>query len=179
MKKNNEKKSVWKRWYMIVLYVFVGLMVLGSLGEDSSPQNAPQTYTESRYDIDASYREEADYINYMETFFEIYNDMADTSADTMGLTGDGSISINECSYLFGLSKDGYDVAIVALDSMAVPVKYKESHSHVRKSAVYLQDATRYLSYDCGNPDYQNKALIRIELATIELNKANDILEAIN
>jgi len=31
-----KKKSIWKRWYMIVLYCFVGLMIIGAFLPDNS-----------------------------------------------------------------------------------------------------------------------------------------------
>ena len=39
------QKTIWKRWYLIVLYVFVGLMILGALLPDS---NNSQTNTNSQ-----------------------------------------------------------------------------------------------------------------------------------
>ena len=42
MAETKNKKSIWKRWYMIVLYIFVGLIIIGSLLPDS---NNSQTNT--------------------------------------------------------------------------------------------------------------------------------------
>ena len=42
------KKTIWKRWYMIVLYVFVGLMIIGILLPDS---NNSQKNTNSNVNV--------------------------------------------------------------------------------------------------------------------------------
>ena len=42
------KKTIWKRWYMIVLYVFVGLIIIGALLPDS---NNSQTNTNSNVNV--------------------------------------------------------------------------------------------------------------------------------
>src|SRR3989344_1242457 len=42
------KKTIWKRWYMVVLYVFVGLMIIGALLPDS---NNSQTNTNSNVNV--------------------------------------------------------------------------------------------------------------------------------
>ena len=42
------KKPIWTRWYMIVLYVFVGLMIIGALLPDS---NNSQTNTNSQVNV--------------------------------------------------------------------------------------------------------------------------------
>ena len=38
----DKKKTIWKRWYMIVLYCFIGLMIIGSLLLDSNNNSQPQ-----------------------------------------------------------------------------------------------------------------------------------------
>jgi hypothetical protein len=37
-----KKKSIWKRWYMIVLYCFAGLMVLGAILPDTETDSSNQ-----------------------------------------------------------------------------------------------------------------------------------------
>ena len=64
MKTKQNKKVLWKRWYMIVLYCFVGLMIIGAFLPDNSSEktiyvcaDGTEVYDSSKCSLDTTQTE--------------------------------------------------------------------------------------------------------------------------
>ncbi len=166
------KKTIWKRWYMICLYVFIGLIVLVSILPDTKEVNTEIIKDNSN---PTNLNNELIYLETMQKYTSLFIVNSELISETLIATSTGEISISDCSMLIGLSNDNYKLLEQGLRNMNVPVKYNNVHQHMLKAAGYMTDATSLLSKDCGNINYINQATDMVYLSIDELDKANALL----
>ena len=170
----NTKKNIWKRWYMIVAYCFIGLVVLGVLfGE------APVEDSQKQIVNDVG-NEELIYSNTIGVYLESTGTVAFTMADVLGYVSDGTFTFAEGAYLFGESEEFFKLLEDELNSMNVPSKFTKFHKHFTNSIRYSKEASSLTKEGLLNFDIDDleKSNVKIELAISEMSKATNMLNTL-
>ena len=173
MKKENFKTDCKNHPYFLaigVIAVIVIIIALFSGGEDNSQKQTTNDIT----------HKDIDYLRNIQEYSVLVSETAFIDADIMLYTLDGSLTFEDAGELFGMSEEIYSTIEDDLNKMNVPSKYVKYHEHITNAVIYAKEASRltkegYLYYDIDSFD---EALIKLEQATSEMDKATDILDTI-
>lgn len=144
-------------------------------GETPSETNTYEVEKEVREDV---INAEIEYTTFSSEFNYILVDSLQIVSDTSTMTANGEITLYQAGILYETTAEFYDVALNALDSVDVPVKYNLVHKHNRLAVVYYKQAMLLAaegSYT-NNVDLIYEGVEYIYLANSEIEKATSILK---
>ncbi len=165
MKEKN--KSIWSKWYMIVIYCVFGFIILVSI----IPSNDNTTNVQTTSTLPNTY----EYLDDMSKLLDIMIDLSYQSSDILTEYINGKLSNKEVSVLFYMISDVQKEMVIGLENMNVPEQYKIYHQHVINAVKYNEEAS-YLTiraYSNDNIDFElfDKATNKYNMATVEMDLA--------
>lgn len=171
MEKGNwiKKHPVWTGIIGIVGFFFLISLLVGNVVEEG---------INKKIIIDDT--SEQDYLDFMYEFSLVITDTASLVTDISYMGANSEITIYQAGLLYEKTEDVYKEALITLDTIEVPNKFKLYHKHYRSAVVYMIDAMDLASKGCytNNVDLINKGTSKISMATLEIDTATQILERI-
>ena len=120
-------------------------------------------------------------MNVAKQYLDLVNANNELGYITMLYVVSGDISFSEASEIFRQGEKNYKMIGQGLNDMVVPDKYIGFHTHFINSVKYAEEAYDLLErgYQYENVDLIERATLKIELATTEMETAVYILEVLN
>jgi len=123
---------------------------------------------------DFQFSEEQIYLNYMIDFNSVYKQNMDHVVDVSNAGANGDITFSDAGRLYKVAGENFELLLDVLDNVKVPMKFQTCHIYYRNSLIYMVDGMDLASDGSysWNADLIYQGVDKINLATIEINKAN-------
>jgi len=180
------KKSVWKRWYMIVFYVFVGLMIIGTLLPDSNNSNSSNTNTQNSNFPNQEIPNQVEDLEqvYVNEFLTINSKATKTTQNIVSTSEKASnfeISFSQAAELYRIYEFQFQGYLDELNSMNVPSKYSAVHNRYKNGISLFTEAMDLAATGAEtiNADLILQATEKIQEGTTEITTATEIMKTLS